>query len=159
MNQAGGNVVSRRVGFSLLELVLVLAMVGVVSAMAVPRYSSSISYYRADMTSRRVVADLALARRHALITGAAETVTFTPASGQYQILGLQSLDHSSNDYIVKLSGSPYHTTLVSASFGGDATVVFDAYGVPDDGGQVVVQAGDFQKTIVLDADSGKATVQ
>ena len=150
---------SKRVGFSLLELVLVLVIVGTLAGMAAPRYANSISRYRADLAAQRVAADLSLARRHALTTGAAETMTFTPASEQYQIARLQSMDHSADDYAVSLSASPYRADLVSASFGGDATVVFDAYGVPDDGGQIVVQAGHFQKTIVLDPDSGRATVQ
>lgn len=159
MNQAGDNGVSRRVGFSLLELMLVLVIVGTLAGVAAPRYANSISRYRADMAAQRVAADLHLARRHALISGADETVTFTTASEQYQIVGLQSMDRSTEDYIVKLSASPYSAEIVSASFGGDGTVVFDAYGVPDDGGQIVVRAGHFEMTVVLDANSGKAQVQ
>ena len=159
MTQAGHNTPGVRLGFSLLELVLVLVIVSALAGVAAPRYANSISRYRADLAAQRVAADLSQARRHALTTGAAETVTFTPASEQYQIAGLQSMDRSADDYVVSLSASPYRADLVSASFGGNATVVFDAYGVPDDGGQIVVQAGHFQKTIVLDADSGRATVQ
>ena len=159
MNQASGNVASRRVGFSLFELVIVLVIVGTLAGMAAPRYANSISRYRADLAAQRVVADLHLARRHAMISGADETVTFTPASEQYQIVGLQSMDRSTEDYVVELSASPYHAEIVSASFGGDATVVFDAYGAPDSGEQIVVRAGHFEMTIVLDANSGKAQVQ
>jgi prepilin-type N-terminal cleavage/methylation domain-containing protein len=159
MAQPRSEMLSRRVGFSLLELVLVLVIVGTLAGVAAPRYANSISRYRADLAAQRVAADLHLARRHALISGADETVTFTPASEQYQIVGLQSMDRSTEDYVVDLSAGLYHAEIVSASFGGDGTVVFDAYGVPDDGGQIVVRAGHFEMTVVLDANSGKAQVQ
>jgi hypothetical protein len=40
-----------------------------------------------------------------------------------------------------------------------AQVTFDIYGKPDNGGSVVLQVGSWTKTIALDPDSGKATVQ
>ena len=48
---------------------------------------------------------------------------------------------------------------MSATFGGDAAVTFDGYGVPSAGGRIVISAGQYQKTIVLDAASGKAEMQ
>ena len=105
------------------------------------------------------MADLALARNRACTSGARRTVTFRPADDEYRIPGVSDLKNPSADYVVKLSGSPYDCDLVSADFGGDTAVVFDGYGVPDSGGQVVIRAGEYQKIIVLDAGSGKAKVQ
>ena len=148
-----------RPGFSLLETVLVVIIIGALAALAAPRYANSISRYRAVAAAQRVAADLAFARDRAMTGGAQRVVVFAPAAGQYEILDMAGLDNPSADYVVKLHAGPYHAELVSADFGGDATVRFDAYGLPDDGGQVVVQAGHFQKTIVLNAASGKASVQ
>lgn len=147
-----------RGGTSLLEMVLVIVIIAILAAIAAPRYAGSVGRYRAEMTARRIVADLSLARKSARAAGAARTVTFTPASNEYRIPDVGSLKNSSADHVVQLADA-YSASLVSANFGGDAVVVFDAYGVPDSGGQVVVQAGSFQKTVVLNADSGKAKVQ
>ena len=49
--------------------------------------------------------------------------------------------------------------ILAPVLSGDAQVVFDGYGMPDSGGTVIVQWGSIQKTVVLDADTGKASVQ
>lgn len=147
-----------RRGTSLLEMVLVIVIIATLAAIAAPRYGNSVAHYKAEMTARRIVADLSLARSSARAAGASRTVTFIPASNEYRIPDVGSLKDSSADHVVQLADA-HSASLVSASFGGDAVVVFDGYGMPDSGGQVVVQAGSFQKTVVLDADSGKAKVQ
>ena len=50
-------------------------------------------------------------------------------------------------------------SVLSADFGGQSRVSFDGYGVPSAGGSAVVQVGQTQKTVWLDAATGKATVQ
>lgn len=145
-------------GFSLAEVVLVLAIIAVVSAMAVPRYSASQGRYRAELAARRVVADLALAQARARSLSASQTVTFTTDS-RYTIVGMADLDHSSSTYQVDLSAPPYQGTIVSAAFGSGSNLVFNGYGVPSTGGTVVVQADNVSKTIVIDPDSGTATIQ
>ena len=159
MMSLGDNATRRRRGFSLLELVLVVSILAILASLAAPRYANALSRYPADRAARRVAADLDLARNHARISGASKTVVFIPADEEYQITGVKDLKTGASDYEVDLSAGPYHSDLVSADFGGDANVVFDAYGVPDGGGQVVIRAGSFQKTVVLNADSGKAQVQ
>ncbi len=99
------------------------------------------------------------ARTSARVSGSSRTATFTPAANEYRILGVGSLKDSSADHVVQLADESHSASLVSADFGGDTIVIFDGYGMPDSGGQVVVQAGPFQKTVVLDPDSGKAKVQ
>lgn len=148
-----------RRAFSLVEVVLVLAILAILAAIAAPRYGTAVSRYQAEMAARRVVADLALARSRARISSTQHTVAFTPAADQYQLPGVADLKNSSVDYLVDLSTRPYYADLVSADFGGDATVVFDGYGTPDSSGQIVIEVGDIQKIIALDQDTGKASVQ
>lgn len=159
MGPRRANTILSRKAFSLLELVLVLAILGILAAMAVPRYGTAVARYQAEMAAKRVVADLALARARARITSTQRTVAFTPAADQYQLPGVADLKNSAADYLVDLSARPYHANLLSADFGGDGTVIFDGYGAPDSSGQVIVQVGDVQKIIALDQNTGKASVQ
>jgi len=146
-------------GFSLLELVVVLSIMAILAAVAVPRYGKAIQRYRTEMAARRVASDLTFARRRATISSTAQAIDFNASTEQYQMPGVKDMRDASSDYTVRLSGSPYNAEIVSASFNGDGEVVFDGYGVPDSGGTIVVGIGDYTKTIVLSADSGKAEIQ
>ena len=145
--------------FSLLELVMVVAILAIVTAIAVPRFGRATARYRADVAARRIANDLNLARKSARTAGADRTVTFSSRDHEYSIAGLPSLDDPTADYRVELSGEPYLARIVSIDFGGKKTLTFDAYGQADKSGTVRVQVGETIKTVTLDANSCEATVQ
>ena len=150
----------RQPAFSLIELVLVLAIITVMSAMAVPRYTRAQQRYRADAAAQRLLADLAMARSRANTTSTSQAVIFTVATSQYQMPGVTDLKNQSSNYTVKLGDAPYQATLQSVDFGGGAVqVTFDGYGNPSSGGTLVIQAGEFVRTILLNANTGKAALQ
>ena len=145
-------------GFNLVELVLVIAITALVSAIAVPRYANSVARYRADAAAKRVAADLALAQNYASTAGRVQSVVFVSRS--YQMPGMPHLDGKSyGDYTVDLGVDPYGVTRVAAEFGGDATVKYDIYGTPDTGGSVVIEVGDARRVVVLSPDSGRVTIR
>ena len=144
--------------FSVVELVLVVAITAMVTAIAAPRYANSIARYRADSAARRVAADLALAQGNASTAGRVQPVVFVSRS--YQLPGMAHLDGKSyGDYTVDLGSDPYSVTRVAAEFGGDATVKFDIYGSPDTGGSVVIEVGDVRRVVTLSPDSGRVTIK
>ncbi len=150
---------ARRQGFNLFELVLVLAIMGIVAAIAVPRFGRASARYRAAVAARRVVRDLELASRTARNAGASRSLAFDSASGQYTISDLAGLEKSTAPYRVDLSAEPYQSRIDSVDFGGDAEVVFNGYGVGDSGGTIVLKCGDITQTIVFDASKGRAETQ
>ncbi len=148
-----------RRAFSLLELVLIIAIIAIVAAIAAPRYGNSLARYHAEVTARRVVADLGLAQAMARTTTSAVTVTFEVPNNRYELQGVVDADDPANDASLTLSDPPYYAKLVAAVFGGDDVVIFDGYGMPDSGGSIDITAGGVTKTIQLDPDTGKAVVQ
>ena len=148
-----------RQGFSLLELVIVVAIMSIVAAIAAPRYGQAAARYRIDVAARRITQDLALASRQARNAGSPRTVAFNAAGTQYTISNLVGLDRAAQSYQVDLQAEPYCSRVDRADFGGDGTVVFNGFGQADSGGQVVLKSGSFTRTITLDAASGKASVQ
>ncbi len=148
--------VSRR-AFSLVELVVVVATVGVACAIAAPRYGASMARYRAEMTAWRVAADLELARSAARTTGSDVTVLFDVPGNGYSMPGGPEL--GSGPEGVSLADGPCQAQLLAANFGGLSRVVFDGFGLPDSGGTITVASGGFTRTVVLDAGSGLASVQ
>ncbi len=147
-----------RQGFTLFELVLVLAIFAVIASIAAPRYASAISRFQVDTVARRLVRDLTTARERARAQGADQTVDFTVGADTYTVTGLTGLDGSAN-YTVDVSGEPYNATITSARFSGQSSVVFDGYGVPTSGGTVVLRSGSFTKTVTVHPQTGKAAVQ
>ena len=146
-------------GFSLLELLIVLAIMATLTAIAAPRYQRSLARYRADLAAQRIIADLTQAQSIAKATSASRTVTFSVAGNIYQIPGLSSLDGNSGSYSVALFERPYEAELISANFGGDAQIVFDGWGSPDSGGTVTLSVGAEQRTVAVDTETGKAEIQ
>ena len=145
-------------GFSLLELVLILAVIATVAAMAAPRYHNALTRYRADGVAGRIAADLGLAQATAKSTSASVTVTFDVPNNSYQLSGVPSLIDPESDAGLTLSDRPYRAQLVSVDFSG-ADVVFDGYGIPDDGGGIVIACGGVTRTVDLNGETGAASVQ
>ncbi len=148
-----------RRGFSLAELVCVVVIIGILAAIAAPRFSNSLALQHVEAAARRTVVDLAFAQRQAKSSNVAQTVRFDPAIGEYSLVGMPHPDHPGLEYKVSLREEPYSATLVSADFGGDKEIIFDIYGMPDSDGSVVIRVGSHVRTITIDAQTGKASVQ
>lgn len=146
-------------GFTLIDLILSLAVIVIVAAIATPRYYNSLTRYRADAAARRVAADMALTQRTAKSTGASKTISFDSVNNRYQISSLTKLDNSDEPYIVNLQDPPYQAQLGLIDLGGDWKVTFDGFGLPDSGGFVDVQAGDVSYRVTLNAETGATSIE
>lgn len=144
--------------FTLLEVVLVVAITAIFAAVAVPRYGRAAGRYRADLAARRIMADLCYAASCAKMASAARTVSFSPATEQYQLLAVPAPDGAAGDYTVILSAEPYGANLVSTTFPG-GQVVFSGWGVPNSGGTVTISVGTQQRTVAVDGATGRVSIQ
>ena len=150
-----------RPGFSYVEIVTVALVLGIMAAVAVPKYADTLLKMRLDAAARRIAADFATAQSRSRVTSSQQTITFTvpPAGNSYQIVGMRDPDRPSLTYTVNLADVPYQVTSKSVDLGGDATLVYNGYGNPDSAGTIVIQAGQYTKRITIDPDTGTATVQ
>jgi prepilin-type N-terminal cleavage/methylation domain-containing protein len=145
-----------RRAFSLLEMVVVLAVGATMASIAIPRMGNAAARYKVDFAARKVVADLDRARSNARLTGAAQTVTFNLTTHRYVVTGGTGM---ASGLTVDLAGDPYKCRVTAADFGGSAVATFDAYGLPAAGGTVTLASGSLTRTVTLDAASGKASWQ
>lgn len=137
--------------FSLLELIIIMLIVSTMAAIALPRYAGAIERRRADSAAWRIALDLSAARRQARIQGKRKKLTFYPATHEYYT--------ETSGQMIQLSMDPYRATLGSTMFGGDGEIVFDAFGMPDSGGSLVVRSGSAERTVIIAADSGTVSTQ
>ena len=140
-------------------MVYVVLIIGILAAIAAPRFNSSLARQRVEGAARRIVMDLALAQRYAKRSTINQTVQFDSSTHEYSLVGMPHPDLASLEYGVSLTEDPYGAVVVSADFGGDEELVFNVYGMPDSGGSVVIRVGDQIRTVTVDADTGEASLQ
>ena len=143
--------------FTLVELVIVIAITGMLAAVAVPRMASAIANHHLNNAAQRIITDIAYAQRRAKIGSMEQEIVFDSDRNAYSLPGVTHLDRSTGTYTVDLADEPYGAEIVEADFDGDETLTFDGYGVPDSGGWVTIRVGPQQMTVNVDAVSGKAT--
>lgn len=153
--------VDRRLAFSLVDLVVVMLIVGILSAVAIPRFGAALSRQRLQVAARRVKLDIERTRDLALSTRTEQSIRFYTSSSdeRYKILNLPDPDHPGEEYQVFLGRHPYNANLDSADFGGDKKLTFSGFGLPEDGGSVTLEVGVNSSTISVDGSSGQVQLQ
>lgn len=145
-------------GFTLVELIVVLTIIALIAGMALPRFHNSVYRARAQTSAYRIAADIRLAQRLANHRSASISVVFDPAANSYALTGVSDLDFRGKTYAVEIDEEPHRAAITSADCGGDQTLVFNAFGIPDSAAKVVVSAGRYSFNVSVDEASGQATV-
>lgn len=148
-----------RHGYSHVELIIAILVIGIVAAVSMPRFAASIQRQRAEAAARRVAADLEALRGLASTTSQQQSAVFDISTNSYTLAGLTNPDRPGQPYKVSLASQLYGSILVSANFGGDATILFNGYGVPDSSGTVMLKSGQTTKTITIEPNLGLITIQ
>ena len=146
--------------YSLVEFVLVMAILGTFAAIAGPRYSNSLALYRAQAAAQRLAADLNLARWQAKGGSVSQSVVFS--GNTYSMPGTYNAPNigtgpAGTAYAVDLSAEPYQAKLTLGAV--PVTITFDRYGQPSTGGTLTVTSGVATRTVTLDANTGLAGLQ
>jgi type IV fimbrial biogenesis protein FimT len=154
----GGASGAHRRAFTLVELVVVVLLMGILTAVAAPRFNAALSRSRVEAACQRIKTDLAWARQTALTKSATQSVQFFTSPARYTVTGVADLDRQANAYSVALDDATYRSSIQSATLGADAIVQFNRYGQPDSGGTITVRSGSVTRTVTVDAATGGASV-
>jgi Tfp pilus assembly protein FimT len=144
--------------FSIFELIIVLLIMSILTAVAAPAFYDSLLFHRVESAARRVKADLELAQTQARLTSTAQTVAFTNSASSYTLSNTKSLDKPNLAYTVDLTKQPYTLNSAAANFSGAQTISFNGYGTPSSSGTVVLTAKSHQCTVTVNGTTGGVTI-
>jgi type II secretory pathway pseudopilin PulG len=139
------------------EMVIVVMIMGIATAVAAPAFLNSLAYHRLEAAAQRVRVDIELARHTARLTSTTQSITF--AGTTYTMsAGSNHMDSPTAPYVVKLGDSPFEVESVTANFNNGQVVSFNGYGAPAASGTVVLTANGRSATVTVDANTGNASV-
>jgi type II secretory pathway pseudopilin PulG len=146
-----------RRAMTLFELIGVILIVGIVSAMAVTRYSSNtLADIGATGFARRVSLDCAQARRRAISTGNNHLLRFTLVGGNATQYGLYSKVGTTYTLVDDVHAVPANVTVTT---GGATDVEFQFTGEALASYTISINSADRNKTVTIPQVTGKAFVQ
>ena len=151
---------SRRMrAFTLIELVVVIVLIGIVSAVAIPRFAASAVRYRVDSATHLFLADFGFVSNRAESKSQTRSITFKGLQDSYILVGERDPANPLIDRAIDLSRSPYEVNMLGASFGGDTQLDISGYGLPLESGQVTFAAGLLARRVSITAGSPTVTIE
>ena len=155
--------IQARSGFTFIEIVIVMLMMGIMMASAAPKFFDSQCFHSVDTAASRVKADLEWARRDARMKSKTHTVSFSPGANTYVMSDVSPLNGGTSlGNLVDLE-KRYSATVDAAVFGtGDAatsSVQFNAFGSANLSGSITVSSGGHSRVITVAAGTGVISIQ
>jgi len=130
--------------FSLTELIITLAVIGILTAILVPAISSYLPFWRLNGSARLIVNKLRQAQEEAVTTQSQHLIRFNPTASPctYELIKIDS-----GETVLETITMPTNVTLSLDPTIADNQIIFSADGGPSANGNLTVTLGDASKTI------------
>ena len=127
---------NKQSGFTLIELIVIIAIVAVFAAIAVPNFLSYMPKHRLNGAARQVMGDLMAARMKAVSQNCDVAVTFASGNPEYEIWTDSDNDdiEDSGEVITKNIQSNYHDVTIDT----DRNIKFSTRGTANSYGIIAL---------------------
>ena len=147
-------------GFTLVELLIVVLIIGIVAAIAIPNFGASNKIYNAELAISRLANDLRFAAARARATGEPVRIDFTTSTdenfGSYVFENIVDPQRRGQTLAAKFGDPPYAARLDVAP----PAIVFDIYSYPDRDAVWTINLGQpSERSVAIDQASGRVTIQ
>ena len=149
-----------RAGWSLLELIIVIVLMGILGSVGTMKFVDSLSYHRVNAAALRLSTDINAMQRQARVTAQTTSVQLGMPSNSYTLIGVQNPDRPAlANPVVSLQDGVLKATFGTISLtGGGTTITFNGYGIPNKGGTITLQSGSATKQVSVSGTSGIAEI-
>lgn len=149
----------QRRAFSLVELVMVLTIMAITAAIAVPRYYHAASRYRALAAGRRLAADIDALRQTAVAKSLSYLLRASAGNAKYETVDKTSGWGGGSIVTISIADEPYLASFTAVDLGVDNQLVFDGYGIPDGAATFTLASGNAAAQVTVNSKTGKTTVK
>lgn len=156
----------KNLGFTIVELMIILLLLGIISAVTIPSISTTMNEIRLDAAAREAVYAIKYVQSLSIKEGVEYGVKFNKYLKKFScyknatgIIITNPLDKKPYEVIFPSSGHLQGVNIVSASFAsGNDFVTFNSLGEPNSSGAVVLAYRSLQKTVNVSSPLGKVSV-
>ena len=146
-------------GFSLIELILVIALIGIFSTIAMTRTNTSLSVIRENIALDQITSDIDLVKSMAFAQNQTITLKFDVLNESYSVFNEQGIindfPNSDESGIISLNNSNLRNTdIKQAVFGNTSDLEFTSKGSVINGGIIELNS----KTITIESVSGRWSI-
>jgi prepilin-type N-terminal cleavage/methylation domain-containing protein len=168
-----------RRGFTLIEMIVVIALLGIAAALVIPQMGS-VHTLRVQAAVRTVVSDLTFAQADAIAFQERRAIVFAPGTNSYRILSIpgSTIDEGNTlyspggpagRYVVDLRAPDFAGAAITATdFDVENTLIFDDMGAPvaaatgdapGRGGSITITGSDQTFRVVIEPFTGRISVR
>ena len=133
-----------RRGFTFVEMTVVILVIGITAAIAVPSYVTSIHEFRAQQSAERIIATAKAAKSRAMLQSRPIRVRFTVATHTVSVVDAANV---ACELPFCLLNDPYRSQIAVVALGADPEVSFDAYGLASKSGDVTLSSGSVTRVV------------